>query len=81
MMFNEDSVNEHFQNAIWRAVEIGWLSPIDHGFCFSCLREKAVFEVIADDAPPQPPRCMECFVEVSAKMFDKLVWEDFVDGH
>lgn len=80
-MFNNEELREHFQHAIWRAVEIGWLSPVDHGFCFDCLRETAVFEVIATEAPPQPPRCMDCFVSVSAKALETIVWSDFVEGH
>ena len=67
--------------AILRAVEIGWHSPVDHGFCCNCEIEKPVFDVIARDAPSQPPRCMECFVAVSSEMYESLLWDDFVDGH
>ena len=53
---------DHFRKALLDAVEARWLRPIEHGYCFYCASEGPVFEVIARDAPAQPPRCEQCFI-------------------
>lgn len=82
MMFdNPESAQDSIRLAVIRAVEIGWLEPIEHGFCFYCNSEKPVFDVIANEAPVQPPRCMDCFVSMSERILQDMIWEEFVEGH
>lgn len=52
---------ETIDEALRDAVDLGWLAPVDHGFCFSCNEEKAVYEVVMEGAPVQPPKCSTCF--------------------
>ena len=50
------------------ACEMGWLKPVEHGYCFYCNTEKAVYDIIMRDAPTQPPRCESCFIEAAQIM-------------
>ena len=77
----EERLRDSFMMAILRAIEIGWLAPVELGFCFYCNEEKPVLEVTAENAPAQPPRCMQCFIDMAAEMFEDLAWQNFVDGH
>lgn len=63
-IINED----HLKMALLNAVEARWLRPIEYGYCFYCANEGPVYEVIADDAPAQPPRCEECFIKQAFEM-------------
>jgi hypothetical protein len=43
-----------------QSIEVGWLVPIPHGYCFSCEHETIVYDVLI--GPAQPPRCGSCFI-------------------
>jgi hypothetical protein len=60
----------HFKMALLNAVKARWLRPIEHGYCFHCNKEGAVFEVIAQDAPAQPPRCEQCFIKQAFNLLE-----------
>lgn len=49
--------------ALETAIERGWLVYVQHGYCFHCCNEKPVYEVIMENAPVQPPRCADCYLE------------------
>ena len=66
---------QHFVNALVAAVEAGWLSPVEHGYCFYCNEEKFVYEVRAKDVPVQPPRCESCFIE---QAFDLMASDEMM---
>ena len=42
------------------AIEIGWFTPIPHGFCYYCDRETIVYDIHV--GPAQPPKCIGCFI-------------------
>jgi hypothetical protein len=42
------------------AIELNWLRPIAHGYCFTCAHEAIVYDVLI--GPTQPPRCASCFI-------------------
>lgn len=57
-------------DALKDATDIGWLLPIEHGYCFSCHKEGMVYEIIQPSAPVQPPRCPTCFVDIASCLLD-----------
>jgi|688.fasta_scaffold1336930_2 hypothetical protein len=60
------------------AVALGWLAPVDRGFCFYCNQEKAVYDVTMPDAPVQPPRCAACFLGIAQQFTeDPERWAEF----
>lgn len=68
--------------ALVEAVDIGWLIPIEHGYCFYCHTEGMVYDIVADNAPVQPARCAKCFFEAAShltadpKLMAKFLSED-----
>lgn len=50
------------RQALRDAQERKWLGQERHGYCFWCNKETLVFEVIAENSPPQPPKCEQCFI-------------------
>jgi hypothetical protein len=52
-------------DALGKAIDKNWLKVIDHGYCFHCLTEGQVYEIIDPFAPIQPPRCGECFTSAA----------------
>lgn len=82
MIFDDkEMMEDNIRLAVIRAVDLGWLELVNHGFCFYCNAEKPVFDVVTTDAPVQPPRCMECFISMSEKILQDMIWEQFVEGH
>jgi hypothetical protein len=59
------SVDE-INRALTQAVDLGWLIPIEHGYCFYCHTEGMVYDIVADNAPVQPARCGHCFFEAAS---------------
>ena len=56
--FSDDA----FSRVIDMAILVGWLAPVDHGYCFYCHQEGKVLEVVSgNDFPVQPPKCVKCF--------------------
>jgi hypothetical protein len=54
--------------ALVQAVELGWLIPIEHGYCFYCHTEGMVYDIVVPDAPVQPARCAKCFFEAASRL-------------
>jgi hypothetical protein len=63
MTFDPNNVSDFdIMGAVEQAVTLGWLTSVDHGYCFYCGTEKSVYDVTMDNAPVQPPRCGDCYV-------------------
>ena len=48
------------------------LTPVDHGYCWYCSKEKSVLEVTSKNAPTQPPICEACFIKKAITIYSDI---------
>jgi len=87
MDFDISDIAAVAQSGLEQALEQKSVVFVEHGFCWYCNEEKAVYEA-SPEWPVQPPRCFDCYVDAIKSIFDNpehlaemlnSAWEDEKD--